>query len=84
MQKNLRLTVLVMALLSILLFILIIGPEARDAVAASNHGGNPAAAADGNTLAEAAGGKVDSLKPEYWTAAINRHNQPSGKTIPLM
>lgn len=36
MQKNLRLTVLVMALFSILLFLMIIGPEAGSTIAASN------------------------------------------------
>lgn len=37
MQKNLRLTILVMALFSILLFLLIIGPEVGGAVAAENN-----------------------------------------------
>ena len=36
MQKNLRLTVLVLALLSIMLFLLIIGPQAGASIAASN------------------------------------------------
>ncbi len=37
MQKNLRLTILVMALFSILLFLLIIGPEAGSSIAASSN-----------------------------------------------
>ena len=73
MQKNQRLIVLVMALFSILLLILIIGPEAGGAVAEAN-GGNPAVGGsetpgsdalpgDGDAV-QASAGEVDSLKPE--------------------
>ncbi|HWQ78187.1 MAG TPA: L,D-transpeptidase [Anaerovoracaceae bacterium] len=75
MRKNQRLIILVMALFSILLLILIVGPEAGRAIAAANDGGNSAAATSGDSDSAAvpageenavptSAGQIDSLKPD--------------------
>ena len=72
MQKNLRPTILVMALFSILLFLLIIGPELGGTTAAAD---SATAAEDGT--APAADGSVDSLKPDV----LDSSNEPTGSAI---
>ncbi len=68
MQKNLRLTILVMALFSILLFLLIIGPEIGGAVAAEN-----------NNVDSLKPDVVDSSN-EPTSSAIEKDNSPTDVT----
>lgn len=88
MQKNQRLIILVMALFSILLLILIIGPEAGSALAEADNGGNPAAGVseDPDSAAVPAGdedavqtsaGEVDSLKPDL----LDSSGESSGPAV---
>lgn len=83
MQKNLRLTILVMALFSVLLFLLIIGPEINDAAAASNNSGGSFTAADDT---DAAAGDTDpSSAPGdsgVSAAAVNdRADSPESRVV---
>jgi hypothetical protein len=69
MQKNLRLTILVMALFSILLFLLIIGPEVSGAIAVSENEVSGAIAISENN--------VYSFKPDI----VDSGNEPTGSAI---
>lgn len=69
MQKNQRLVILVMALFSVLLLILIIGPEEGGSIAAANSGENSAV--------QTSAGPEDSLEPDV----LDSSDEPTGSAI---
>jgi hypothetical protein len=75
MQKNLRLTILVMTLFSFLLFLLIIGPEFGGTTAAADR--TAAAEETGSGTAPAANDSLDSLKP----GVVDSSDEPTGSAI---
>lgn len=75
MQKNLRLTILVMALFSILLFLLIIGPEFGGTTAAADR--TATAEETGRDTVPATNDSVDSLKP----GVVDSSNEPTESAI---
>lgn len=76
MQKNLRLTILVMTLFSILLFLLIIGPEINGA-AAADAASNAVISGDGGDAAAEIRGKVVSPEP----GVVDSSDEPTGPAV---
>ena len=92
MQKHLRLTILVMSLLSVLLLLIIIGPGMNGTIEAANQaaGSLEPGAVNGNedtSASEDANGNLDSLQPdmvdsskEPTDSAIESEDEPSDVT----